>query len=73
MATKTTNGATLGFIPLSEVLDIFVDIVDPIYTQIVVNFEQPRILADLRDALLPRLISGEIRVGEAAALVDEVL
>ena len=31
------------------------------------NQSQSRILADLRDTLLPKLLSGEIRVGEAEA------
>lgn len=30
-------------------------------------------LADIRDALLPRLLSGEVRVAEAAEQVGEVL
>ena len=32
--------------------------------------QQSRTLAALRDALLPKLIAGELRVPEAAALVE---
>lgn len=35
------------------------------------NSEQSRTLAALRDALLPRLLSGELRVREAERLVEE--
>jgi type I restriction enzyme S subunit len=38
-------------------------------TRIEVNLEQSRTLAELRDTLLPKLISGEIRVPEAEAVV----
>jgi type I restriction enzyme S subunit len=33
---------------------------------------ESRILAALRDALLPRLISGELRVGKAERVVKEI-
>lgn len=37
------------------------------------NDEQSRTLATLRDALLPKLLSGEIRVGDAEREIAEVL
>lgn len=37
------------------------------------NIQQNITLAKLRDVLLPKLISGQLRIAEAAALVDEVL
>jgi type I restriction enzyme S subunit len=37
------------------------------------NIEQSHTLAALRDALLPKLMSGEIRVREAEAAVEAVL
>jgi type I restriction enzyme S subunit len=41
----------------------------PLFDQLVSNAQQSRSLAQLRDTLLPKLISGELRVGE----VDKVL
>jgi type I restriction enzyme S subunit len=40
-------------------------------TKIRANTEQSRTLAELRDTLLPKLISGEIRVREAEERVQE--
>jgi len=37
------------------------------------NTEQNQTLADLRDTLLPKLISGEIRVPEAEEAVEAAL
>lgn len=60
-------------VPPPQIISVYEDLAYPIDQAIEVNEQQTQTLADLRDALLPRLISGEIRVGEAAALVDEVL
>lgn len=45
----------------------------PLYAKRAVNWAESRTLAALRDALLPKLISGEIRVPEAEAVASEVL
>jgi len=37
---------------------------------LVANAKESRTLAELRDALLPKLISGELRVRDAEAAVD---
>ena len=42
----------------------------PLIDQIIINRIQSRTLATLRDTLLPKLLSGEIRVPQAAALVE---
>ena len=39
--------------------------------RILLNLEQSRTLAALRDTLLPKLISGELRVPDAAAAMKE--
>lgn len=54
----------LALVPSPDVLRGFVEIVEPLYRQIVRNLEETRTLAETRDALLPRLVSGELRVGE---------
>ena len=37
------------------------------------NLYQSRTLANLRDTLLPKLISGDLRIPDAAALAEEAL
>ena len=49
-------------IPPSERLENFREIVDPIYAKIEFNYNQIRTLEKLRDTLLPKLMSGEVRV-----------
>jgi type I restriction enzyme S subunit len=63
----------LAVVPSRELMGTFTGEVAPLYAQITANLQQSRTLAALRDALLPRLLSGEIRVpdtqdagGEAA-------
>ena len=53
-------------IPLPEIMEAFNKIVEPIFEKIAANLEESRTLADLRDALLPRLISGEFRVNDVS-------
>ena len=53
--------------PSGDVLVAFDEIAAPIDRRIVGNEEQIRTLATLRDTLLPRLISGQLRVPEASA------
>ena len=43
-------------------------IVSPMSLRIVGNIHESRVLAALRDTLLPKLISGEIRTGDAQSL-----
>ena len=49
-------------IPSREILDKFSEIVNPIYEQLINNKAENQALAALRDLLLPKLMSGEIRV-----------
>lgn len=49
-------------VPPKPILEQFHEIVEPIYQRIVSNLRQTSALSALRDALLPRLISGEIQV-----------
>jgi type I restriction enzyme S subunit len=58
-------------IPPAEKLVSFDSVVHPLFARRAVNRKQSRTLAELRDTLLPRLISGEIRVPEAEAAVGD--
>lgn len=52
-------------IPSNEILKRFDAAVMPLFKLIHLNIEQSRTLAAIRDTLLPKLISGEIRVPDA--------
>jgi type I restriction enzyme S subunit len=53
------------------VLDSFHNICAPLYERADNNRRECRVLADIRDALLPKLISGEIMVKDADKFVEE--
>lgn len=52
-------------IPPPQVLRCFMQVVDPTHQRVVSSLKQIQYLAALRDALLPKLISGELRVPDA--------
>ena len=55
------------------VLDGFNGVVGPLFSRIVANDLASRTLAQTRDLLLPRLMSGELRVADAERDVAAVL
>nr|WP_237046642.1 restriction endonuclease subunit S [Pseudomonas alcaligenes] len=55
-----------------ELAQRFDEAVEPLVAQIMENQLQAQTLTQLRDTLLPRLISGQLRLPEAEALVAEV-
>ena len=59
-------------LPRSGVVNTFTEIVEPLYENVVLNMKQSASLTALRDALLPRLISGELRVPDAEKMLEEV-
>lgn len=50
----------------------FGEIVDPLFAQIRCVTEESRTLAQLRDTLLPKLISGELRIADAEKFLEGV-
>ena len=60
-------------LPHYNILDAFSDVVDPFFDHKNKNELQIRTLSSLRDTLLPKLISGEIRIPEAEKLTEEAL
>lgn len=58
-------------IPSDSVLLAFNEIAASVHNRIRGNSEQAQTLATLRDTLLPRLISGQLRLPEAEALIEE--
>lgn len=57
-------------LPTIDVAARFHQVAEPMWARILENVHQSRVLADLRDTLLPKLISGEIRVPEAEEQVE---
>ena len=48
--------------PASEVIEAFQSVIDPLFERLVANERQAQSLTQLRDTLLPRLISGQLRL-----------
>jgi type I restriction enzyme S subunit len=71
MNAKVIVGADL-VVPRKKVIEKFVHIVLPFRYRLVVNVRESCTLAALRDALLPKLISGELRVKDAHRIISEV-
>jgi type I restriction enzyme S subunit len=59
-------------IPSDAVLESFNRLCQPLYIRIVAAKQESRTLASTRDALLPKLLSGQIRVKDAEKMVEEV-
>jgi type I restriction enzyme S subunit len=57
-------------VPPPNVLEKFMGIASPWWRQIIHNVRESRTLAALRDTLLPKLLSGELRVKQAEKLVE---
>ncbi len=75
-AQANVSGADLmsypTVLPDSEVLDAFNQMLAGLLYKILGNHEQAKTLATLRDTLLPRLISGQLRLPEAEAMIEHV-
>ena len=77
-----SNGTTINMLPMDalempllvvppdELVKKFTALAAAVHSQVETNLEQSRTLAALRDALLPKLLSGELRVPAAAKLVE---
>ena len=64
---------TKVIIPRTDILISFDQVVSPVFDKWVANLEESKTLAALRDTLLPKLISGELRVPEAEKLLEDVV
>lgn len=59
--------------PSTAVVRAFVDVADILFSRLVENEKQAQTLATQRDTLLPRLISGQLRLPETEQQVEESL
>ncbi|HXH08954.1 MAG TPA: restriction endonuclease subunit S [Alphaproteobacteria bacterium] len=57
--------------PTNRILAAFDSIARPLYQQILANERESRTLAALRDTLLPKLISGDLRIEDAERFLKE--
>ena len=63
----------LALVPPAELVRAFVDVAGGLFDRLIENEKQAQNLATLRDTLLPRLISGQLRLPEAQAAAAEAL
>ncbi|MDC5005618.1 hypothetical protein OHW18_17270, partial [Acinetobacter baumannii] len=59
-------------LPSNSILDSYTNIVKPLFVSINNNIAEMTNLEKIRDTLLPKLMSGEIRISDAAAFVEDV-
>lgn len=62
-----------ALVPSAEVLAAFEQVVGPLFERLVANERQAQTLTRIRDTLLPRLISGQLRLPEAENLLEKAL
>jgi type I restriction enzyme S subunit len=72
IARPTASVKAIALIsPSKPVIETFGSIVEPLYQRLEQSTRESHTLAALRDALLPKLISGELRVKEAERVIKE--
>ena len=59
-------------VPSQHLLDAFDEQMRPLFDRIHHNSEESRTLAALRDTLLPKIISGELRIKDAERFIEKV-
>ncbi len=57
-------------LPPTSLAGVYSEMTQPVFNQIIALIHESRTVAALRDTLLPRLISGELRVAEAERIVE---
>jgi len=61
-----------ALVPPPELVSAFVNIAEAMFSRLVANERQAQTLATLRDTLLPRLISGQLRLPQAESALEVV-
>ncbi len=62
-----------ALVPASPAIEAFLAVASPLFARLVSNEQQAQTLATMRDTLLPRMISGQLRLPEAESLLTDVL
>jgi type I restriction enzyme S subunit len=60
-------------VPPPTVVEAFTDVASILFDRLIENEKQAQTLATLRDTLLPRLISGQLRLPEALQEMERAL
>ncbi|MDD2465301.1 MAG: restriction endonuclease subunit S [Desulfobulbus sp.] len=60
-----------ALVPPVSLINSYMAVAEPVFERLVKNEQQAQTLTNLRDTLLPRLISGQLRLPDAEALVEE--
>ncbi len=63
----------VAIFPPEDILRAFNKLAEPIFLKVFSNISESRMLAAIRDALLPKLLSGEIRLKDAAKIAGAVV
>lgn len=71
--SKTNFRGIPVLVPSQKIIDTYSRDVKDLYNQITSRIENINTLANLRDTLLPKLMSGELRITDAAALVNKAI
>ena len=72
ITTETMKGVQVTY-PDAGVIEAFEAVLGPFMLRIKENLQQAQTLTQLRDTLLPRLISGQLRLPEAENLLEKAL
>ena len=64
-------GSIPNVTPCSELVESFNQTVSPLFLRTLITLKEIEILAELRDTLLPKLISGELRIPDAEKFLEE--
>lgn len=62
-----------ALVPSVKVVEVFANTAGVLFERLIENERQAQTLATLRDTLLPRLISGQLRLPEAQAATEDAL
>jgi type I restriction enzyme S subunit len=71
--TTSTFEASSVLLPNPRAAEAFDNIARSKFNKLLKNLHESQTLANLRDTLLPKLLSGELRVPEAEKQVEEVV
>ncbi|MYN44968.1 restriction endonuclease subunit S [Pseudoduganella sp. FT93W] len=69
---STLDGVTIIY-PTKAIIDLFEISISPVMERMKENLELVTTLSSLRDTLLPRLISGQLRIADVESMVDEAV
>ena len=71
--TRDTLTGVSVIYPTTADINAFEEVIAPVMERLKENLKQAQTLAQLRDTLLPKLISGQLRLPEAQGLLAEEL